>query len=274
MEISNKEEELRKINIEQKKFYTSDSKDRKYNIAMNLWLIPRRKMYIVLKESGINKDMYRTQQDWIGDVNGKKVLDFGCYSGNSISYKMAKVADYYLGIDLSEPAIAELNNELNKRGSKNAKLMVVDILSKDFKDKDFDIVYAQGVLHHFKYIEIILNKLHKILKPGGIVVTCDPLNTALSSRIARKVYHRYRIDQEWEWPFTDETFTKIRGFFDITKVQGFMGYTKWSIPFAMINKDFGIKFAKKLHEYDLKKANKFGRELFKCLQLVMCLKKM
>ena len=273
MEITNKEEELRKINIEQTKFYTLDSKKRKYNIAMNLWLIPRRKMYAILNESGINKDMYRTQLDWIGDVNGKKVLDFGCYSGNSISYKMAKFADYYLGIDLSEPAITELKNELNKRGSKNAKLMVVDILSKDFKEKDFDIVYAQGVLHHFKYIEVILKKLQKIIKPGGIIVTCDPLNTALTSRIARRIYHRYRIDQEWEWPFTDKTFTKIRDYFDITKVQGFMGYSKWSIIFAMVNRNFGVKLSRKLHEYDLKLANKFGNDLWRCLQLVMYLEK-
>jgi 2-polyprenyl-3-methyl-5-hydroxy-6-metoxy-1,4-benzoquinol methylase len=274
MEMTNKEEELRKINIEQTKFYTSDSKDRKYNIAMNLWLMPRRKMYTVLEKSGINKEMYRTQLDWIGDVKGKKVLDFGCYSGNSISYKMAKVADCYLGIDLSKPAIAELRNELNKRGSKNAKLMVVDILSKDFKEKNFDVVYAQGVLHHFKYIEVILKKLQEIVKPSGIIVTCDPLNTALTSRIARSIYHCYRIDKDWEYPFNEKTFVKMREYFDITKVQGFMGYAKWSIPFAMINKDFGIKFAKKLHEYDLKMTNKFGKELFKCLQLVMCLKKM
>lgn len=273
MEITNKEAELRKINIEQTKFYTSDTKNRKYNIAMNLWLIPRRKMYTLLKESGINKDMYRTQLDWIGDVNGKKVLDFGCYSGNSISYKMAKLADYYLGIDLSEPAISELNNELIKRGSKNAKLMVVDILSKDFKEKNFDVVYAQGVLHHFKYIEVILNKLHKIIKPGGIIVTCDPLNTALTSRIARKIYHRYRIDKDWEYPFKEKTFAKMREYFDVSKVQGFMGYAKWSIPFAMVNKEFGIRLAKKFHEYDLNVANKIGKEIWRCLQLVMCLKK-
>lgn len=273
MQITNKEEELRKINIEQTQFYTIKSKNRKYNIAMNLWLIPRRKMYTVLKESGINKDMYNTQLNWIGDVNGKKVLDFGCYSGNSISYKMAKFADYYLGIDLSEPAITELKNELNKRGSKNAKLVVVDILSKDFKEKDFDIVYAQGVLHHFKYIEVILKKLQAIVKPGGIIVTNDPLNTALTSRIARRIYHRYRIDKDWEWPFNDKTFVKMREYFDIAKVQGFMGYAKWSIPFAMINKEFGIRLAKNFHEYDLNVANKIGKELCRCLQLVMCLKK-
>lgn len=273
MEMKSREEELLKINIEQKKFYSAKSKNRKYNLAMNLWLIPRRKMYTVLKESGINRSMYDIQQKLLGDFKDKKVLDFGCYSGNSISYKMAKTAKYYFGIDLSETAIKEFKNDLNKKGCKNAKVKAVDILSPDFKENDFDIVYAQGVLHHFKYIEIILEKLYEIIKPGGIIVTCDPLNTALTSRIARRIYHRYRIDKDWEWPFTNNTFSKISKYFDIVKVQGFMGCAKWSIPFAMIQKEFGIRLAKNFHEYDLRTANKFGTELSRCLQLVMCLKR-
>jgi 2-polyprenyl-3-methyl-5-hydroxy-6-metoxy-1,4-benzoquinol methylase len=273
MEIVSKEEELLKINIEQTKFYNINSKNRKYNLAMNLWLIPRRRMYAILKESGINRSMYSTQQNWLGDFRGKKVLDFGCYSGNSISYKMAASADYYCGIDLSEPAVKELKKELNKRGCKNAKVMVVDILSKEFQENDFDIVYAQGVLHHFKYVEVILKKLQTIVKPGGIIVTCDPLNTALTSRIVRNIYHRYRIDKDWEYPFNGKTFVKMREYFDIAKVQGFMGYAKWSIPFAMVNKEFGIRLAKNFHKFDLNFANKIGKDLWRCLQLVMCLRK-
>ena len=186
---------------------------------------------------------------------------------------MAESADYYCGIDLSETMIAELKRKLNKRSCNNIKCMAVDILSKNFKEKDFDVVHVESVIHHFKHIDVILEKLQEIVKPCGKIITCDPLNTALTSKFVRLIYQRYRIDKDWEWPFNHEALKKIEEYFHVEKVRGFMGYAKWAILFAIIHNDLGVYLAKVLHGYDMKMANKFGRELWRCLQLVMCLKK-
>ena len=54
----------------------------------------------------------------------------------------------------------------------------MDLFSKDFNDKDFDLIYAYGVLHHFKDFDLLLNKLNDILSPNGEIVCLDPLKQA------------------------------------------------------------------------------------------------
>jgi 2-polyprenyl-3-methyl-5-hydroxy-6-metoxy-1,4-benzoquinol methylase len=268
-----KEEEILNINIQQKQFFTTKPEKRKFNLAMYAWRYPARKMYDLLRVCNIDSNIKEIQMNWIGNTGGKRILDFGCYTGNSISYKMARNADYYLGLDLSETAIVELKNNLISRGFENANAKAMDILSEEFKEKDFDIIYAQGVVHHFKYIEVILQKLHSILKPNGIVVTGDPLMTATSSIIVRKIYHKFRTDKNWEYPFTKKTIKTIQQYFRIEKVQGFMGLAKWAIPLAIFSEKKAVKLARKLHKRDLEKANTLGPYVCKCLQIVMRLKK-
>ena len=70
-----KKEEILKINVEQTKFHNVTSGARIYNLITKLWLIPRRRIYAILKDSGINQSIYSLREIWLGDLNGKKVLD-------------------------------------------------------------------------------------------------------------------------------------------------------------------------------------------------------
>ena len=44
----------------------------------------------------------------------------------------------------------------------------------DLPADSFDVVYAGNLLHHADFDDA-LNRIHRVLKPGGIVVTWDPL---------------------------------------------------------------------------------------------------
>ena len=90
---------------------------------------------------------------WMGDLSDKKVLDLGCHAGNQLSLDLAKKSKYYVGLDLSESATAELQKKINDAGIENAITIAADFLSEDFTERDFDVVYAQSVFHHFKYKE-------------------------------------------------------------------------------------------------------------------------
>ena len=55
--------------------------------------------------------------------------------------------------------------------------MTIDFLSEDFKEKDFDLIYAYGVLHHFENLDLLIKRL-KVLKVNGEIISHDPLETS------------------------------------------------------------------------------------------------
>lgn len=266
-------DELLGINKQQAKFYEAAPSQRPLNIIMKLWRILRRRMYFLMQNSGIWSDVYAFQKEWIGDLTAKKVLDFGCYEGNVLSGYLAKNAASYLGVDLSKAALDRLAQYFEDKGIKGVRLQCVDVLSKDFTDTGFDIIYAEGVLHHFNPIEVLLPVLLDKLAPGGRIISLDPLRTSLLTRSVRAVYHPFRSDKEWEWPFTHDTFASIRKYFIIQKIQGVIGYSKWAIPVAFFHKTTAVKIAKYLHRKDIALARSEQKPLWGCMQVVMCLEK-
>lgn len=266
-------DEILEINKEQKDFYNTPASQKKRNIGQKLWRIARQQMYYVLNHAQLWSDIYNQQREWLGDLSTKKVLDFGCYSGNALSLELAQSSKNYLGIDLSDVALSELRESIAKRNIENARVQAVDILSDDFTENDFDVVYAQGVLHHFKHLSPMLHKLADKMTPDGIIVSCDPLQTAWSSKLARAAYRPFQTNRDWEWPFEQHTFDILQERFEIVAMQGFMGYAKWALPIVLLNKELGTKLAMKLHKKDLEKAKQQNRHLWRCLQVIMILRK-
>jgi SAM-dependent methyltransferase len=264
---------LLNVNVQQTEFYEKTQQERRLNPVMRLWEIPVRRMYLMMDDAGASSEIFSLQKEWIGDLSGKKVLDFGCYEGNVLSAYLASNAESYLGIDLSDRALQELRSTFDKRGISDARLRAVDILSDDFEERDFDLVYAQGVLHHFNPVSVVLSVLNDILVPGGRVVSFDPLQASLLTRGTRAVYHRFRSDKEWEWPFTKATFRNIKKYFRIQNVQGVVGYSKWAIPIGFFHGPTGLKAFRWLHAKDITLAKSENRHLWRCMHVAMCLKK-
>jgi SAM-dependent methyltransferase len=259
------------VNRKQAEFFDTAPSQRRSNPAMKLWRRVRDDLYFLMVNAGIWEDVFDLQKRWMGDLAGKKVLDFGCHAGNVLSPYLAANAGQYLGIDLSQNALDTLAGRFREAGIRNARLQCVDALSPDFAENGFDIVYAQGVLHHFKPIDAILGVLRGKLAAGGRIVSCDPVQTSLSARWVRTVYHPFRTDRDWEWPFTRETFTEIRAHFRIRAIQGVIGYSKWAIPVAVIHRPTALRWTRRLHEMDMRLATSEQRHLWRCLQIAMCL---
>jgi hypothetical protein len=129
------------------------------------------------------------------------------------------------------------------------------------------------VAHHFKYFDVFLEKLAGHLKPGGIVVTIDPLQTFWPMRLIRAGYRSFQSDAEWEWPFSKASLEQIQRHFRIAELQGVMGATKWCWPLLFVNRDLAVRLGKRLHQHDLRLANGMNRRLWRCLRVTMCLVK-
>lgn len=92
-------EDRKEINKDQARFYN----EKKKNLPTRLWYGLRNGLLKRLKKDlGVEKKVYDLHRTWLGDLSGKKILDLGCYEGNSLSYYLAENSKEYIGIDLSE----------------------------------------------------------------------------------------------------------------------------------------------------------------------------
>ncbi|MBV9880982.1 MAG: class I SAM-dependent methyltransferase [Gemmatirosa sp.] len=219
--------------------------------------------------AGISEDLVRLHQEWSGDVSGKRVLDLGVYEGTPMTWWLAKRAGEFIAIDLSAPSIARVQRRLSRMP--NARAVVADFLSADFTERDFDLIHAASVLHHFQHFDRMLDVLADRLAPGGRVITYDPLETALSVRLTRALYRPFQVDAEWEWPFTRATVRAIERRFDVVELRGVFGRAKWALPLTALSPSGGARVLRWLYDHDMRIARQADRALWRCMHVTMLL---
>lgn len=265
-----KSEERELINSKQKEFYDTKNK----NAATRLWSYFRNgALNKIKKDIGIERDIYDLHKTWFGDLTNKKVLDLGCYEGNSLSFYLAQNSKEYLGIDLSPKGINSLNRRFEKISGARAEVM--DFLSEDFKEKDFDLIYAYGVLHHFRNVDELIAKLNEKLGVGGGIVSHDPLQTSLPIKIIRSIYRPFQSDKDWEWPFSKRTYYKFEKAFEIKERRGVLGKAKFAGLLNLLpsSEERRVKKAKQWHKEDWEKSLKNDNHMFSCMHLSMLMQK-
>jgi SAM-dependent methyltransferase len=260
----------KEINRRQKEFYDIKRK----NLPTRIWSYFRNgTLNKIKREIGIEKDIYKLHKTWFGDLSQKKVLDLGCFAGNSLSIYLALNSMEYLGIDLSEIGIRNLSNRLEK--IPGARAEVIDFLSVDFRDGDFDLIYAYGVLHHFKDVDELIDKLKEKLKPNGEIVSHDPLQTSMPIKIIRSIYRPFQSDRAWEWPFSKKTYYKFENAFKIKERRAVFGKAKWSAFFGLlpVSEHYKKNKARAWHQEDWERSAESDSLMFNCMHLSMWLQK-
>lgn len=257
-------------NIKQKEFYNTKKK----NWATSMWSKFRNGVLNKIKKNiGVQDQSYILHKEWFGDLSSKKVLDLGCFSGNYWSMYLAENAKEYLGIDLSDVAIAKLSERI--KNFPNAEAKAVDFLSDDFKAANFDLIYAYGVLHHFENTSILIDRLNEKLADRGEIISYDPLETSFPVKVLRTLYRPFQSDAAWEWPFTKKTFYLFQNSFNIVDRRGLLGKSKW---IALINilpmsskkkKEIGLKW----HNHDWDNSKTSDSVLFSCMHVTILMKK-
>lgn len=260
--------QMLEINRVQKEYYESrfraqenkEWREEAANTATNVWTYLRRKMLRLGDQVGIDEYIDNLHKIWLDDLSEAVVLDLGCFSGNTLSLWIARKSKEYIGIDLSIQAIECLNNKLRTEGIDNARGVCSDILSNEFPDNYFDVIYARGVLHHFEDLDVLLEELARILKPDGVIVALDPLETAPENRLFRMLFRPFQSDRAWEWPFNMQTFKTFRRHFLIEELQGYYGLVKIGFPLMMIPglERLGLMVSRWGGRFDIRHAREFG----------------
>jgi ubiquinone/menaquinone biosynthesis C-methylase UbiE len=100
------------------------------------------------------------------DKKYHKVLDAGCGIGFWLQQFGERDFTGVTGIDLSRNSL-NLAKQRNKFEKLNNNLIESDLETLPFKDKIFDHVNCQGVIHHTLNPQTAVKEIYRVLRPGG-----------------------------------------------------------------------------------------------------------
>lgn len=113
-------------------------------------------------------------KEFLGDITGKKVLEYGCGLGH-ISVLLAKSGAEVTGFDLSAESVAYGRRLAEANGV--ADRIHLDVCPAEeliYADESFDVVFGKAVLHHLAPA-VAQPHLYRVLKPGGKAVFSEPM---------------------------------------------------------------------------------------------------
>jgi len=166
------------------------------------------------------------EHQWIrrqlGDIRGKKILDLGCGAGEAAVWFAKQGADVTAS-DLSSEFLALVQRVAALHGTQ-LHTHHADADRLDFPDNTFDVVYAGNVLHHVD-TDKTLDQIHRILKPGGVLVSWDPLTHNPVINIYRRMAMPVRTEDEH--PLHIRDINKFRQRFTDVRFDCFWFSTLW-----------------------------------------------
>ncbi len=107
----------------------------------------------------------------LGDLRGKRALDYGCGHGMA-AVTMARAGAEVAAFDLSPGYV----DETRRRAAANrvaVRGVVADGEHLPFPAASFDAVWGNAVLHHLD-LDRAAAELNRVLAPGGVAVFCEP----------------------------------------------------------------------------------------------------
>ncbi len=119
----------------------------------------------------------------LGDVRGRRVLDYGCGHGMA-AVVLARRGARVTACDLSAGYLAEALARARANGVAVAGVQA-DGQHLPFADATFDAVWGHAILHHLD-VPTAARELWRVLRPGGVAVLCEPWGGNPLLRLARR----------------------------------------------------------------------------------------
>lgn len=101
------------------------------------------------------------------------VLDYGCGTGTKCCELAGSVSEI-LGIDISAEMIGLAKEKGAAQAVGNAHFEHATIFDETLKEASFDVVMAFNMFHTVPDPETVLNRIHEVLKPGGLFISATP----------------------------------------------------------------------------------------------------
>lgn len=137
-----------------------------------------------------------------------KILDLGCGSGWTSSF-YAKAGFDVTGIDISPDAVRAARKHFTD--IPNLKFINKDYDEIKFKDT-YDAVIFFDSLHHAESEVAALSAAYRALKPGGILIACEPGVGHSTSPSSIEAIKKYGVNEKDMPPKLLRSFLKETGF--------------------------------------------------------------
>lgn len=98
------------------------------------------------------------------------VLDIGCGTGTQCG-DLAGNVKQVTGIDISAKLLKIAEQRKTERKLDNVEFIQTTLFDERFVAESFDVVMAFYVLHLIEDVDAVLNRIHTLLKPGGLFIS-------------------------------------------------------------------------------------------------------
>ena len=98
------------------------------------------------------------------------VLDIGCGTGTQCG-DVAGSVKQVTGIDISGKLLAIAEQRKAERKLDNIEFIRTSLYDERLQANSFDIVMAFYVLHFFEDLDAVVERIHALLKPGGLFIS-------------------------------------------------------------------------------------------------------
>lgn len=141
-----------------------------------------------------------------------KILDLGCGSGWTSNF-YAQTGYDVTGVDISKEAVRAARNHFVKPGLK-LTFKHADYDELGYKDK-FDAAVFFDSLHHAEDEVLALSAAYQVLKPGGLIILCEPGTGHSKSPSSIEAVEKYGVNERDMPPALSRKALKKSGFKNI-----------------------------------------------------------
>lgn len=142
----------------------------------------------------------------LGPLAGKKIVDIGSGLGESSVYFALQGAQVTC-TDLS-PEMVSTAGRLAERHGLSIEGVVCPAEHLQLPSSAFDIAYIANTIHHVSSKAALLEEIKRVLKPGGIFVSIDPLTYNPVINVYRRMATQVRTPDEFPLSFEDVQLVK------------------------------------------------------------------
>lgn len=154
----------------------------------------------------------------LGDLRGKRALDYGCGHGMA-AVVMARAGAAVTAFDVSPGYVVEARQRAAANGVL-VECLVADGERLPFAGESFDVVWGNAILHHLD-LRRAAPELARVLRPGGVAVFCEPWGgNPLLAFARRRLPYPGKDRTPDETPLTRHDLGPLREHFPSLKLEG------------------------------------------------------
>jgi 2-polyprenyl-3-methyl-5-hydroxy-6-metoxy-1,4-benzoquinol methylase len=130
----------------------------------------------------------------MGELKGRRLLDVGSGLGESSVYFALQGARVTMA-DIS-PGMVQTGHEIAKKYGVEVEGIVSSAEELDVPAESYDLVYIANTIHHVQDRELLFQKIHRALKPGGRFFSFDPIAYNPVINVYRRMATEVRTEDE------------------------------------------------------------------------------